>query len=126
MFALLLWAQEEGAKAQERGFPFLDPTIMIMGLALLFMFIVVGGSSKRRQEAERQALLNNLQKNDRILTIGGIYANVVSVSDTDDEVIIRVEDNVKLKVTKTSVFRNITAEERAKAPAAQATKEPGK
>jgi preprotein translocase subunit YajC len=120
MFALLLLAEAEGGGGGGR-FPFLDPTIMIMGLALLFMFIVVGGSSKRRQEAEKQALLNNLQKNDRILTIGGIYAHIVSVSDTDDEIIVKVEDNMKMKVTKTSVFRNLSAEQRAKE--AQASKE---
>jgi len=122
MFALILWAQEAagGGEAGKR-FTFLDPTIMIMGLALLFMFIVVGGSSKRRQEAEKQALQSNLQKNDKVLTIGGIYAHIVSVSDTDDEVIVKVEDNMKMKVTKQSIFRNLTAEERAKAPATTET-----
>lgn len=122
MLAFIMWAAEE---QQQQRFPFLDPTIMIMGLALLFMFVVVGGSSKRKQEAEKQALLTNMQKNDRILTIGGIYANIVSVSDTADEVIVKVEDGVKMKVTKSSIFRNLDAEERAK-PAAQAGKEPGK
>jgi preprotein translocase subunit YajC len=132
MYAFLLWAQEaagaggEAPKDAPQRFAFLDPTIMIMGLALLFMFIVIGGSSKRRQEAERVALMNSLQKNDRVLTIGGIYANVVSVSDTADEVIVRVEDGMKMKVTKSSVFRNLDAEDRSKTAAAPAGKEPGK
>jgi preprotein translocase subunit YajC len=51
----------------------------------------------RRQEQERQSMINTLEKNDRVLTVGGIYATVISVSEDKDEMIVRIEDDVKMK-----------------------------
>jgi len=62
-----------------------------------------------------------------VLTVGGIYATVVSVSDKEDEMIVRLEDNTRMKMTRSSVSRNITKEQRAKEAQQQtASKEPGK
>jgi preprotein translocase subunit YajC len=98
---------------------------MILGVGLLFIFMVLRPAAQRRQEQERLNRINSMEKNDRVLTIGGIYGTVVSVSDKENEVLIRVDDNTKLKMTKDSVARNLTKEEKAR-EAASSAKEAGK
>jgi preprotein translocase subunit YajC len=61
---------------------------------------------KREQDA-RRALLENLKKNDRILTTSGIYGVVTNVQRDWDEVTIRIDENTqtKLKITLNAVQR---------------------
>ena len=87
-------------------------------VALFFLLVLRPG--QKRQERERQQLLNSLKKNDKVITTAGIYGTVVSVSDKEDEVIVKVDDNTRLKMLKSSIHRNITAEETAKAEADKA------
>lgn len=68
----------------------------------------------RRQEQAQKALLASLKKNDKVQTIGGILGTVVSVSEKEDEVVIKVDDNARLRMIKSSIARNLTNEEAAK------------
>jgi preprotein translocase subunit YajC len=85
-----------------------------VGIAVVFLFLMMRNS--RRQDRERQQMLSSLDKNDKVLTIGGIYGTVISVNPTEDEVVVKVDDNTRLKVTKGSISRNITKEQAAAAP----------
>ena len=87
--------------------------VPLLALGLL-MFLIMGRGS-RKQDQERQAMVSSLQKGHKVLTNSGIYGTVVGVSDTDDEVTIKVDDNVRLKMIKGSIARNLTREEEAKA-----------
>ena len=109
--ALVLLA-ENGAK--QGGGMGLD--MMFIPIILIFLFsLIVLRPMNRRQEQERQALLSSLKKNDRVLTSAGIYGTVISVSDKEDEVVVKVDDNVRLKMIKSAIARNLTNEEAAKA-----------
>jgi preprotein translocase subunit YajC len=88
-----------------------------IAFVLLFMFRRQSG----RQDRERQEMLSRLDKNDKVLTIGGIYGTVISVNPAEDEVVVKVDDNTRLKVTKASISRNITKEQAAAAPKTDAT-----
>ena len=44
-------------------------------------------------------------KNDRVVTIGGIRATIVNVRREMDEVVIKIDDNTKLKMTVGSIAR---------------------
>lgn len=100
---ILLWGQNQPQA------PSFMPLIMIGGMFLLFYLIMIRPA--QRQEKERKLLAANLEKNDRIVTSAGIYGTVVSVNDEADEVIVRVDENVKLKMMRAAVLRNITKEE---------------
>jgi preprotein translocase subunit YajC len=107
----VLLAEGEPASTGNGGFGgilWLLPLIM-----LLFWFLVL--RPMRRQEQERQALANSVKKNDKVLTSGGIYGTVVNLSETEDEVTVKVDDNVRLRMVKSSIIRNLTNEEAAKA-----------
>jgi preprotein translocase subunit YajC len=89
--------------------------MMLLPMVAVFYLFVIRPA--RKQEAQRQALVNGLKKNDKVLTNAGILGTVVSISEKEDEVIVRVDDNCKLRMIKSSINRNLTQEEAAKKPA---------
>jgi len=118
LFNFLLWAQDAGGGGgggqPQPGFGPLFLPMAIVGLMFLWIFLVAR-PKQMRQEQERQALLGNTEKNDEILTIGGIYATVVSVNKEADEMIVKIEDNAKMKIQRSSILRNITKEKEQQA-----------
>jgi preprotein translocase subunit YajC len=91
-----------------------DPTFLFLMLGIFVLFYFLFIRPMRRQEQERNAMINSLAKNDRVLTSGGIYGTVISVADKEDEVVVKVDDNVRLRMAKASIVRNLTKEEAAR------------
>ena len=60
-------------------------------------------------------MVSSLEKGDKVLTAAGIYGTVITVSETEDEVTLKVDDNTRLRMIKGSITRNISKEEAAKA-----------
>lgn len=74
----------------------LFPLILIFGI---FYFLLI--RPQKKQERERRSMLNKMNKNDEVVTSGGIHGTIVNVKDKT--VIVRVDDNVKLEVEKSCV-----------------------
>jgi len=115
MFHTLLVLAEEGATkpAPPGGIPFDMILFMIVPLFLIYFLVLRPG--QKRQEQERNALFATLKKNDKVLTTSGIYGVMVSVSEKEDEVTVRVDDNTRLRMLKSCIARNLTHEETVKA-----------
>jgi preprotein translocase YajC subunit len=119
MFAVLLWAQDE------KKAPLLPPGMelpLLMGAMFFLFYFVVLRPMKRREAREKEALFTGLKKNDKVLMKSGILGTVVSVNDKENEIVIKVDDNVRLRMVLGSVERNLSNEEAAKA-AKEAKKE---
>lgn len=114
LLALMLLADGEQPQSGAPGW-----TTLLLFLPMIVVFYLLVMRPARRQEAQRQALVNALKKNDKVLTSAGIIGTVVSVSEKEDEVTVRVDDNCKLRMVKSSINRNLTQEEAAKKPAEQ-------
>jgi preprotein translocase subunit YajC len=58
-------------------------------------------------------MLSNLKKNDRVVTVGGIYGVVSNVHREADEVTLKVDEstNTKLRVTMASIARVLATED---------------
>lgn len=82
-----------------------DPMSSITGmLPLIFMFVVLYFLMIRPQmkrAKEHKALLEGLQKNDEVLTQGGIVGKVVSISDS--YVTVEVAANTQIIVQKQAI-----------------------
>jgi len=88
-----------------------NPLLLIVWLALIvgvFYFLVMRPQKKRDQE--RKGMLAKLQKGDRVLTIGGIFGEVVVVKE--DYVLVQVdkERGVVLKMSRTAINNVVTPE----------------
>jgi preprotein translocase subunit YajC len=78
------------------------PLVAIVFLAWMLLY----RPERQRQQAQ-QKLRDNLKRNDRVVTAGGIYGTVASVDREGDRVTLKVDEsnNTKLDVTLGSVLR---------------------
>ena len=80
------------------------PLMLMFGL---FYFLIM--RPERRRRAEHQLLLASLTKNDRVITVGGIYGVVTNVQPDADRVTLKVDEvnNLKLDVAFSAIARVI-------------------
>ncbi len=68
-------------------------------LIALFYFVMVRPQQKRQKE--HQQMMEELQRGDKVMTAGGIYGTIESISE--DSVVIKVESGATLRVARNSV-----------------------
>lgn len=75
---------------------------MLIFVVLLFglMYFVMIRPQRKRQK-EHQQLIEELKRGDRVVTAGGIYGTIDSISE--DSVTIKVESGATVRVAKGSV-----------------------
>jgi preprotein translocase subunit YajC len=115
-FRFLIAQAADGNAAPQQGSPFsLLPAVMI--IVVLFYFLMI--RPERRKQAAHKALLENLKKNDRVVTIGGVYGVVMSVERDADQVTLKIDEatNTKIRVTFGSIARVIGEESSGEKPA---------
>ncbi len=82
----------------------------IMLIAMLFYFLMVLPEKRKRADVSR--MQQNLKKNDRIVTIGGILGIVVNTQAGSGKITIRVDEtnNTRLEILRSSVARVLNDE----------------
>ena len=98
---LLLGAPDaSGGTATGGGGGRLITMLVTFGLIILvFYFLVIRPQNKKSKDAKK--MLESIRKGDRVVTIGGMHGYVESVKD--DSVVLKVDENVKLKFSKSAV-----------------------
>lgn len=79
-------------------------------MVLIFYFMLY--RPQKKAQAKRQAMLDQVKTGDRIMTIGGMYGEVVAVDDK--EVVVKIADGVNVKFARAAVNANLTQQEAAK------------
>jgi preprotein translocase subunit YajC len=118
--SFLLFAQENLEKGTDKGpqdiGDFLkNPMFMIMILFALFFFVVILPGQRRRAK-EQEQLLSGMKKNDEVQTAAGIIGTIYAIKE-GDEVVLKIDDNARIRVLKSSIVRIIKKDETATAPA---------
>ena len=88
------------------------PSILVILMPLVLIFFLYQMLVARPQKRDRQKVLSSIKKNERVLTIGGIFGVVTNVNEDKNEVIIRVDEatGAKLCMTLNSIARVIGEE----------------
>ena len=73
--------------------------VPLIFLFVVFYFLILRPQQKKQKE--HQELVNNLKKNDEIVTAGGIHGTIVNVKDKT--FVVRVDENAKIEIDKTAV-----------------------
>jgi len=79
-------------------------------IGILFWFLLI--RPQQRERAKTARMLAAVKKNDRVVTVGGIYGVVTNVHREADEVTIKVDEatNAKLRLTLGSIARVLVDE----------------
>ena len=73
--------------------------IMFGAIFLIFYFMIIRPQQKRAKE--RDKLLANIEKGDKIITSGGIHGTIAGIEEKT--VLIQISDNVKLKFERSAI-----------------------
>ncbi|MDI3257494.1 MAG: preprotein translocase subunit YajC [Kyrpidia sp.] len=73
--------------------------LSIILMFAIFYFLLIRPQQKRQKE--RQAMLSQLQKGDRVVTIGGIHGTIVDLDD--DKVTLRVAETTKIVFERSAI-----------------------
>jgi preprotein translocase subunit YajC len=86
-------------------FSLLMPIVMI---GVLFYLLIV--RPEKRKQSDVAKMQANLKKNDHVVTAGGILGVVVNASQGVNEVTLRVDDNTRIRVLRSSILRVVSAD----------------
>ena len=73
--------------------------IMFGAIFAIFYFMIIRPQQKRAKEREK--LLSNIEKGDKIVTSGGVHATIVGIEEKT--VLIEIAPNVKVKVERSAI-----------------------
>jgi preprotein translocase subunit YajC len=74
--------------------------LVTFGLIIVVFYFLVIRPQNRKQKAAKK-MLESVRRGDRVVTIGGMHGFVESVKE--DAVVLKVDDNVKIKFSKSAV-----------------------
>ena len=80
------------------------PSPVLQFLPLIFLFIIFYFLLIRPQQQKQKShadMIAKLEKNDEVITAGGVHATVVAVGEKTAT--LRIADNVKIEIEKASI-----------------------
>ncbi len=75
------------------------------GIILIMYFLIIRPQVKRQRE--QKALLDALQKGDRIVTTGGIHGTIAGFKEKEGIIVLKVAENIKIELSRGAVSRVI-------------------
>ena len=83
----------------EGGGSMVSTIIMFGAIFLIFYFMII--RPQQRKAKDREKLLSNLEKGDKVVTSGGIHG---IISGLDEKTcLLQVSDNLKIKVERSAI-----------------------
>ena len=105
-------APDPNTTAKRKG-PFGEyGTLILLGLMFVMFYLLLFRGPRKKQQQHKQ-MVQDLEKNDRVRTIGGIIGTVVDIKG--DEITLKVDEsnNTKIRVAKDALGRNLSKEKSA-------------
>ena len=85
---------------EEGGTSILPMIIFLVVIFALFYFVMIRPQRKRQKEHE--TMVQELQKGDRVITAGGIYGTIESLSE--DSIVLKIESGASIRIARGSVI----------------------
>ncbi len=77
--------------------------IMFGAIFLIFYFMIIRPQQKKAKN--RDKLLSNLEKGDKVITSGGIHGIIAGIDEKT--LLVQISDNLKVKVERSAVTQVI-------------------
>jgi len=98
-------AQEEAPSALG-GLGSMIPMVIVMAVLIYFMW-----RGQKKEQKRRQEMIESVKVGDKVVTIGGIYGEIVTVKE--QSFIVKIADNTRIELMKSAVS-NVPAGEEPK------------
>ena len=74
----------------------------VLAIVVIMYFLLI--APQRKKEKQRQVMLRALEKNDRVVTIGGIHGLVRNVTDKEVTLLVDEKRDLPLKVSRSAIY----------------------
>lgn len=71
---------------------------MLIMFVIIYIFMI---RPEQKKQKDRQKMMGELKKGDKVLTIGGIYGKVAQLKD--NVIMLKISDNSTVEITKAAV-----------------------
>jgi len=96
---ILLMASAEGG-----GEGNMTSSLLMMGaIVVVFYFFMIRPQMKQRKELQK--FRNEMQKGDKVMTMGGVHGKIADIQEADSFVLLEIDTNVKIKVEKSALVK---------------------
>lgn len=109
MFISPALAQTAGAPGGGDAIMSFLPLILIF---VVFYFLLIRPQQKRAKE--HKDMLSAVRRGDRVVTGGGIIGTVVKVGQPEEEILVEIAENVRVKVLRATITNILTRTEPVK------------
>ena len=75
----------------------------MLGIGVLFYVMLIRPENQKRKN--QSLMQDSLKKNDKIVTVGGIYGTVVNAQQGSDDVTVRIDESTRIRVQRSCVVR---------------------
>ena len=89
------------------GFGSMIPMVIVMAVLIYFMW-----RGQKKEQKRRQEMIDGVKVGDKVVTIGGIYGEIVAVRE--QSFIVKIADNTKIELMKSAVSTAPAGEEAKK------------
>ncbi len=98
---------QQGSQGNPMGF-FL-PIILIFAIMYLLIF-----RPQAKKQKEHRRMLDSMQKGARVVTAGGIYGTIAGIKEKEGIVILKIDTNVKIEISRSSIAKTLDGPEAKK------------
>ncbi len=88
-------------EGQAPGFMGFLPLIIIF---LIFYFLII--MPQRKQQKKHKEMVQNLQKNEEVVTVGGMHGIIVNIKEKT--FVLRIDDNTRIEVDKSAISYKVS------------------
>ncbi|MDP2808058.1 MAG: preprotein translocase subunit YajC [bacterium] len=102
MFGIAFAMGQPGAPATggQGGGGLLGLLPIVIMFVIIYVLLIL---PQQRQRKKHDQMLKGLQKGDKVIAAGGIHGTVVGVDDARNMVVVKIDENVKIEVQKSTV-----------------------
>jgi preprotein translocase subunit YajC len=125
LMAFMLWGAlfaEDAPKGPPEQPPIWSTFLPLILIFVVFYFLLIRPAQKRERNM-REQISAGLKKNVEVVTSGGIIGTVTHIKENGEEVTIRIDDNAKMRILRSSIARILTPAEGEK-PAEKTAEKP--
>ncbi|WP_410795769.1 preprotein translocase subunit YajC [Paenibacillus sp. J5C2022] len=91
-----MWLATDGGQQTGNIWALIWPFLLMFAV---FYFLLIRPQQKKQKQ--RNSMLNELKKGDKITTIGGLHGTIVEI--TDDTIVLRVNDTTKMTFERSAI-----------------------
>jgi preprotein translocase subunit YajC len=90
----------------------------------IFYFMIIRPQNKKQKDTQK--MLNSLRKGDEVVTVGGEWGVITSVNESQGTVVVKVDDNCKIKYSRSAIATVKRDEKAAEAEVQEKAEKPEK